>query len=139
MKTKTINILYWTLTSLFALFLVADGLAGAFQVEDAVTIFQHLGYPLYLLVFLGIAKVLASIAIVQRRFSTLKEWAFAGLTTLYVGAFFSRASAGDSVALIISPLIFLAVMFSVYYLDKRVNATRPYVRSMVENSSNRVD
>nr|WP_221401258.1 DoxX family protein [Paenibacillus phyllosphaerae] len=44
---------------------------GEHQIEEMI----HLGYPVYLLTFLGIGRILGAIAIVILRFPRLKEWA----------------------------------------------------------------
>ena len=74
---KTARRIYWTVTLLFVVTMMSAGLtylAGASFNVEGVT---HLGYPAYLLKILGIAKFLGAIAILQGRFRTLKEWAYA--------------------------------------------------------------
>ena len=119
MKPKTTKTLYWVVTILFSLFMLMDGIAGVMRVEEGKEIMKHLGYPMYLLSILGTAKILGSIAVVQGRFYTLKEWAYAGFTIHFIGASASRAFAGDSIVLIISPWIFLSVMLASYVLWKK--------------------
>ncbi|SMG65112.1 conserved hypothetical protein, partial [methanotrophic bacterial endosymbiont of Bathymodiolus sp.] len=57
--------------------------------SDAVVLFAHLGYPSYLLPFLGVAKLLGILAILIPGFPRIKEWAYAGLTFDLVGAMYS--------------------------------------------------
>ena len=52
--------------------------AGA-QVRGLI---ERLGYPLYLLLILGIWKLLGAVALVIPRFPRLKEWAYAGVLRL---------------------------------------------------------
>ena len=47
----------------------------------------HLGYPVYLLKFLGAAKKLGVLAIVTGKFPAFKEWAYAGFAFDLLGAF----------------------------------------------------
>ena len=115
MAPKALRIAYWTATAVFALLLVMDGLGGIMRAEAGVEALNHLGYPLYLLPTFGIAKVLAAVAILQTKFRTLKEWAFAGWVFTCVGAFVSRATVGDTVELIY-PVVFLAIMAVPYWL-----------------------
>jgi hypothetical protein len=61
----------------------------------ALSVFSHLGYPPYLLVFLGTAKMLGVLAILVPGCPRLKEWAFAGLTFDLTGALYSHVSVGD--------------------------------------------
>ncbi len=116
MKTKTI---YWVATIIFALLILMDGIGGITRAEAGQEVMTHLGYPMYVLTIFGVAKLLAAIAILQDRFTTIKEWAYAGLAFNFIGAFASRAFAGDSGMLLIFPLIILAIMFLVYYAWKR--------------------
>ena len=92
---KTARRIYWTVTLLFVVTMMSAGLtylAGASFNVEGVT---HLGYPAYLLKILGIAKFLGGIAILQGRFRTLKEWAYAGYTFSLLGASASHALYGD--------------------------------------------
>jgi len=59
------------------------------------------------------------IALMQTKLRTIKEWAYAGFTFNFIGAFAARASANDRFKLIISPLIFLSFMFVSYFLWKK--------------------
>ncbi len=120
MKPRTIKTLYWTVTILYCLFFLMDGVMGMMRIEQGKEIMAHLGYPVYVMTILGVAKVSGALAILQGRFSTLKEWAYAGFTIHFIGACASRAFAGDSIGLILSPLIFMAFLFLSYFLWKKV-------------------
>jgi len=119
MTPKTTRTLYWVFTLLLALLLLADGIGGVTQQQAGQDSLRHLGYPMYLLTIIGIAKFLAVVALVQTRYQTIKEWAFAGLAINFVGAFVSRAFVGDGGFLLIFPLIMLAFMFVPYTLWKK--------------------
>jgi hypothetical protein len=99
--------------------LFADGIGGVTQQQAGQEVLRHLGYPMYLLIIAGTAKLLAVIALVQTRYGTIKEWAFAGIAITFIGAFASRAFVGDSGFELIFPLIMLAFMFVPYGLWKR--------------------
>ena len=66
------------------------------QLPGALQVFTHLGYPPYLLGFLGTAKILGVAAVLLPGFPRLKEWAFAGLAFDVTGALYSHLSIGDS-------------------------------------------
>jgi hypothetical protein len=112
---RSLRFWYWTATILFALLLIADGYGGITRQQAGVDVFTHLGYPLYLLPAFGVAKVLAALAILQTRFRTPKEWAFAGWAFTCAGAFVSRAAVGDTADLAF-PVVFLAVAAVPYWL-----------------------
>ena len=52
----------------------------------AVENFRHVGYPQQLRVLLGIAKLAGAIALMLPRLPTLKEWAYAGFTFMWIAA-----------------------------------------------------
>ncbi|RZM01412.1 MAG: DoxX family protein, partial [Pedobacter sp.] len=86
---KKINILYWIFTVLFAALMFSSAVPDIISSDDAVKFFKMMGYPLYLLPFLGVAKTLGVIAILIPGFPRLKEWAYAGLTFDLAGAMYS--------------------------------------------------
>lgn len=124
MKPKTIKIIYWVLTVLFVLAMLMDGGAGIAKEKTGQEVMKHLGYPIYIMVITGVAKVLGAIAILQNRYKTLKEWAFAGFAINFIGAFASRAFVGDGIGLLIPPLIMLGVMFLLYYFWKKLGTIK---------------
>lgn len=123
MKSK-ITFFYWLATILFALLMLMDGFAGIAHQKDGAEILAHLGYPLYAMTIFGIAKVLGAIAILQNKFKTIKEWAFAGFTINYIGAFASRYLAGDPPSEMIPPIIAIAIMFIPYILWKKTETLK---------------
>ncbi len=120
MKPKTIRIIYWTVTTLFCLANFASGIAELFPNQQAFDVMKLLGYPAYLLTILGVAKILGSLAIIQTKYRTIKEWAYAGFAIDYVGASVSFYFVGGNAFAILFPMIFLAVMFWSYFLWKKV-------------------
>jgi hypothetical protein len=87
--------LYWIVTGLMAAFMLFASIPDILQIAQAVSIFGHLGYPSYLLPFLGTAKALGVLAVLLPGVPTLKEWAFAGLAFDVAGALYSHLSVGD--------------------------------------------
>ena len=93
---KNAKTLYWIITSLMATFMLLASIPDVLRLPQAVSIFGHLGYPVYLLPFLGTAKTLGVIAVLVPAFQRLKEWAYAGLVFDVIGALYSHLSVGDS-------------------------------------------
>jgi hypothetical protein len=120
MKPKTIKIIYWVVTILFALAMLGDAFGGITKQEAGVVVLKHLGYPLYNMPLFGVAKLLGAIAILQPKFRTIKEWAYAGFAFTFISAIASRAIVGDPFGELIPPLVMLAIMFASYFLWKRV-------------------
>jgi hypothetical protein len=118
------KITYRIVTILYCLFIIMDGSAGLLRVQDGQDIMVHLGYPVYILTILGTAKILGALAIIQEKFLLIKEWAYAGFTFHYIGAFASRAFVGDNFILVISPLLFMGFMFVSYLLWRKTFAIR---------------
>jgi len=87
--------IYWGVTGVTGLFMLSSSVPDLLQIPQAIAVFQHLGYPQYLLVFLGIAKTLRVTALLLPWDSRVKEWAFAGLTIDVTGALYSHLSVGD--------------------------------------------
>ncbi len=124
MNPKTIKILYWIVTGLFATAMLSDGIVGVMRVEAGKEALAHLGYPVYALTIFGAAKILGSIAILQSKFRTIKEWAYAGFTINFTGAAASHAFVGDAIGVLIQPLMALAVMCISYFLWKKFKAAK---------------
>ena len=107
---------YWIATGLVCLVFTLGGIANLLQAEQQQEIMQKLGYPVYLMTLLGVAKLLAVMAILAPGRKLLKEWAYAGLTFDMIGASFSHASIGDPIPSVIVPLVVLSVMAASYAL-----------------------
>jgi hypothetical protein len=126
MKPRTTARLYWTLTILFCLMMLADGVAGLMLEKNGQEGMRQLGYPLYIMTITGTAKILGALALLQNKYRTLKEWAFAGFVFDFIGAAASVAFAGLGVVGIIPALVMLAVVLGIYFLWKQYLAnTRP--------------
>ena len=119
MSPKTIKIIYWTLTSLFVLFCLFDGYGGVSHMPQGVQGVMHLGYPVYLMDISGVAKLIGAVCIIQTRFKTIKEWAYAGFTISFISAAWSHLHVGDAMNMVITPILFLAFMFLTYYFWKK--------------------
>ncbi len=98
-RTSKITTLYWVTTILFALFMTASAIPDILSMDIAVKgMHEGLGYPLFFIPFIGVAKLLGSITVVMPRFYRLKEWAYAGLGFDLIGATYSMASIGAGAA-----------------------------------------
>ncbi|HKO91598.1 MAG TPA: DoxX family protein [Polyangiaceae bacterium] len=113
---KTTKIGYWAATGLVALGFAVGGLADLSQSADVRAGLEHLGYPMYLAVLLGVWKVLGAVAIVVPRLPRLKEWAYAGMFFDLSGAFFSHASVGDPAPQLIAPVVLLGLLVASWAL-----------------------
>lgn len=119
MSAKTIKITYWVLNILFCLFHVMDAIGGLTQAKAGVDAMQAMGYPLYLMSFLAVLKLLGVIALLQDKFKTIKEWAFAGFSFTLIGAAVSHACIDDNPVFVVLPVVFLAVLLTLYYFWRK--------------------
>lgn len=116
---KPSKTLYWIVTIIFALLMLMDGFAGMAMTEDGKLAMQQLGYPNYIMLIIGVGKILGAIAILQPRYRIIKEWAYAGFTINFLSAAASWAIVGAPVFYVVFPLIMLAIMFFTYYVWKK--------------------
>jgi len=113
---KKTKILYWTFTGLFAFMMFGSAIPDVFSAADAVKgMHDGLGYPLYFIPFIGVAKVLGVIAILVPGFPKIKEWAYAGLTFDLIGATFSIIASGAPVANWAFMILPLSMAFCSYF------------------------
>lgn len=95
---KKTKIIYWIFTGFLAVLMLFSGISNIMVTPESITVFKHLGYPVYLIPFLGVAKSLGALAIVVPGFARLKEWAYAGFVFDLSGAMYSGFSVGDPVS-----------------------------------------
>ncbi|WP_460502997.1 DoxX family protein [Hymenobacter agri] len=125
MQPRTTARLYWTLTILFCLMMLADGVAGLLHEPTGVAAMKQLGYPVFIMDITGAVKILGASALLQNRYRTLKEWAFAGFVFDFIGAAASVLFAGMGLVATLPALVMLAVVFGIYFLWKRYLSSRP--------------
>lgn len=114
-----LSVAYWTATLLFAALMLMDGIAGLSMTDDGKQAMAMLGYPAYIMSILGVAKVLGAVALVQTRFVTLKEWAYAGFAFNFLGASASWFLVGQGPAFVGFPLVAFALLMGTYVLWKK--------------------
>jgi uncharacterized membrane protein YphA (DoxX/SURF4 family) len=121
MTTKTIKILYWVLLGLFCLFHIFDAIGGLSMAQAGIDAMHAMGYPAYLMPFLAVLKLLGAAALLQNKFTRIKEWAFAGFTFTLIGASVSHMCTDRNPLFIVLPIVFLAIPFVVYSCWRKLN------------------
>jgi hypothetical protein len=116
---RKVTTIYWITTGLASAIVLMASIPDVLQIPGAVDIFEHLGYPTYLLPFIGVAKILAIVVILLPVFQTLKEWAYAGLVFDLSGALYSHLSVGDGPANWIFAVVALLLVGVSYVLYRR--------------------
>ena len=117
------KIAYWIVTGLMAVLMLIASVPDVLMIPEAIEIFGHLGYPTYLLPFIGVAKILGVIAVLYPGFPRLKEWAYAGLVFDLIGAFYSHLSVGDGPDMWSGSVIGLILVTSSYILYRKTTAS----------------
>ncbi len=115
-------LVYWLSTTLLALWMTISAL-GFFTGQPAFAgALARLDFPGYFPALLGTAKLLAVGGLVLPGLDRLREWAYAGLTFIFLGAVWSHLAADEPVR-ILAPLAALALALLSY-------ATLPLSRSV---------
>jgi hypothetical protein len=128
---KKIKITYWVFTGLTAAMMGIGAIFDAISAPEAVEYVTRLGYPAYLVPFLGVAKLLGIIAILVPGSPRIKEWAYAGLIFDLIGALYSHIAAGDSPAkwaAIVVPILLVTGSYIFYHKLTKISSsesTRP--------------
>ena len=107
------KIAYWAATGLVGIATLSAGFSYLTSSPHAVENFRHVGYPQQLRVLLGIGKLAGAIVLLLPRLPSLKEWAYAGFTFMWIAAVVAHYLAGDGalsllpVALLVSLAVFV--------------------------------
>ncbi len=117
---KKINIIYWTATIIFAALMLFTAIPNAMATADWVGLFAMLGYPKYIVSFIGIAKILGVIAILIPGFPRIKEWAYAGLAFDLIGVVYSSIAVGPLSYQMLFMLVWIVpgIISYIYYHKK---------------------
>lgn len=76
---------------------------------------SHLGYPVYFIFTLGIAKIAGVITLLLSKFNKLKEWAYAGFSFILIFGMISHFASKDDFSETLPSIIFLIILFSSYF------------------------
>lgn len=121
---KKTKITYWVLTGLFAFVMLGSAIPNIMVNPMSVQGFKEMGYPTYIIPFLGWAKLLGVIAILVPGFPRIKEWAYAGLIFDLLGATYSVANSGKDLVQWAPIFIFVALGAGSYiFYHKKLKAT----------------
>jgi hypothetical protein len=125
MTSKATNLTYWIATILFALLMIFSAVGGLQPSQQAVQLMHDgLGYPVYFIQFISVAKLLGAVAILLPGLNRIKEWAYAGLFFDLAGAIFSGiASSGKFDVMMLTMAIWILPGIVSYYLwHKKMDA-----------------
>lgn len=122
---KKNKIIFWISTIIIVLWEGVMPLGSWIMNPEYVTFgTKPLGYPDYFAYSLVVAKVLGSIVIMfPKKFKTLKEWAYAGLTYILIFAFLSHSFVDKNFGYMVMPLCFLVILMVSYKYSKKIAAS----------------
>ncbi|MFA7472248.1 MAG: DoxX family protein [Spirosomataceae bacterium] len=121
------NLAYWIVTIFLCFGMTAGGLQQTFQVGGYNEIVTSLGYPLYMLSFIGIWKLLGVIVILIPGYTLVKEWAYAGFFFVMSGAFLSHFIAGQGLMEALPSIILCTATVLSWYLRPAHRKISPQV------------
>jgi hypothetical protein len=117
--TKRKKIIYWIATIWLSLGMLSTGAVQLLKMKGdspgSVDSMTHLGYPVYFVTLLGIAKILGVVALLIPKYPLLKEWAYAGFSFMMSGAIFTHIAAGNSMSEIFPSLLLLILASVSWY------------------------
>lgn len=119
---KKTKIFYWIFNSLFCFFMLGSAIPDILSSSEAVKgMHDGLGYPLYFIPFIGVAKTLGVVAVLLPINAKIKEWAYAGLCFDLIGATYSIFAAGQGANawFMILPLSFAALAYYFFWKKQR--------------------
>lgn len=117
MTTKTSNIVYWISTVIFSALMIFSASGGLQPTQQAIQLIHDgLGYPVYFIQFISVAKLLGVITILIPGSGRIKDWAYAGLFFDLAGAIYSGiAASGKFDPLILTMIIWIIPGILSYY------------------------
>ncbi|MGI9432194.1 MAG: DoxX family protein [Myxococcota bacterium] len=120
------SLAYWILTALFCAVLGFSGIAHFGRIEFMVESMTGLGYPVYFMSIIGLAKLLGVVALLVPGQPLLKEWAYAGFAFNLSGAVASHIFVGDPASEFVPPAALLLLGAASYVL-------RPATRRLAQS------
>lgn len=114
-KAKRNKIIYWIATLWLSLGMTATGIVQLIRNKDEVALFNNLGYPMYLLIIIGVWKILGVIAVLVPKFALLKEWAYAGFFFVMSGAVISHLAINDAPKELFGPILLIVLTILSWY------------------------
>lgn len=120
---KTRAIIYVGSTALVAMTMLSGAYRHLTQAPDLVAGIMALGYPLYVILLLGVWKLLGTIAILVPGWRRLKEWAYAGMIFDLTGATVSHLAMHSPMRHVLATVLLAGVVLVSW-------ATRPADRKL---------
>lgn len=105
----SVKLIYWLVTGLMCLIFAMSTSLYIFKHDMAAAAFESVGFPVWIIYPLTVAKVLGIIAVLSKKSKLLKEWAFAGFFFDSLLAVSAHYVEGHSIALSLGALVLTAL------------------------------
>lgn len=113
---KRNKIIYWVATGLVTAGMAMSGIMYLTNEEMKLN-FTQIGFPIYFMMLLGIAKLLGAIALVAPLPVNIKEWTYAGFGFMFIGAAWTHLATQTPW---FAPVVFLGLLITSYFFYKKV-------------------
>ena len=123
------KIAYWAATGVVGIVTLLAAFSYLTSAPQAVENFRHMGYPQQLRILLGIGKLAGAIVLLVPRLPTLKEWAYAGFTFMWIAATVAHYLAADGIFLLPVALIGILGLSYVTRPANRRGSAKPMLRA----------
>jgi uncharacterized membrane protein len=114
---KRDKIIYWTTTGLVAAGMAMSAVMYLSKNPELMKNFETIAIPQYLVLVLGVAKLLGAIALLAPIWEKLKEWAYAGFTFVFIGAAWTHVATGTPW---FAPVIALVILATSYIFWEKI-------------------
>ena len=112
---KTIKITYWATTGLLSALMIMSAGMYLFTHEEAVTSFQNLGFPTFIIYPLAFAKIAGVIVLLMPKRSFLKHWAYSAFFFNFLIALGAHLVVSDGMHMIaVIAILLLLTSFYTY-------------------------
>lgn len=107
---KKNKIIYWGTTGIIGLMMLFSSYTYLTDPKMGEA-FKHFGFPDYFRIELAFAKIIGVMALIIPQIpARVKEWAYAGFGIVFISASIAHFNSGDAAAMIITPVIFMAIL-----------------------------
>lgn len=114
---KRDKIIYWTATALVSAGMLFSAWLYLSKNDDLVKAFKDLGYPMYFMTILGVAKLLGAIVLAVPVADRIKEWAYAGFFFTFIGAAWTHLVTSTPAT---GAIVFLVLLLISYIFRERI-------------------
>lgn len=112
---KRNKIIYWIFTLWMSLGMASTAIVQLMKNKDELANFTNLGYPSYLMIIIGVWKILGVITVLIPKFPLLKEWAYAGFFFVMSGAVISHIIVNDPFSETFPAILLLVLVIISWY------------------------